>query len=192
LVSTPGGAEILSAAVRADDSQLTTERVREGMAEHVPAHMIPRHISLLEHIPFTLGGKIDRRLVERQLGAVVAGLAKPGHRAPSTPLQSALAAIIGDVLCAEAVGVDDDFFGLGGDSVLATQLVARIRSWLDTPDVLVADIFAARTVLELEGLLGRREHDPERLDQVAELYLEVIHMEADRVLSAIAKPETVQ
>jgi mycobactin phenyloxazoline synthetase len=192
LMSTPGGAEILCAAVRADDSQLTAERVREGMAEHVPAHMIPRHISLLEHIPFTLGGKIDRRLVERQLGAVVAGLAKPGHRAPSTPLQSALAAIIGDVLCAEAVGVDDDFFGLGGDSVLATQLVARIRSWLDTPDVLVADIFAARTVLELEGLLGRREHDPERLDQVAELYLEVIHMEADRVLSAIAKPETVQ
>jgi mycobactin phenyloxazoline synthetase len=192
LVSAPGGADILAAAVRADDTQLTAEGVRAAMTELVPAHMIPRHVSLQEHIPFSLGGKIDRRVVEGQLAAAVTGLAKPGHRAPSTRLQSALAAIVGDVLGVEGVGVDDDFFALGGDSVLATQAVARIRAWLDTPDVMVADIFAARTVSDLAGLLSRRERDPGRLDQVAELYLEVIHMEADHVVSAIAKPETVQ
>ena len=162
------------------------------MAELVPAHMIPRHVSLVEHIPFTLGGKIDRRAVEGQLADAVTGLAKPGHRAPSTPLEAALAAIVGDVLGVETVGVDDDFFALGGDSVLATQAVARIRAWLDTPDVMVADIFAARTVSDLAGLLGRREREPGRLDQVAELYLEVIHMEAAHVVSAIAKSEAVQ
>jgi len=192
VVSTPGGAEILAAAVRFDDTQLTAEGVREAMTELVPAHMIPRHVSLLEHIPFTLGGKIDRRVVEGQLAVAVAGLAKPGHRVPSTPLESALAAIVGDVLGVEGVGVDDDFFALGGDSVLATQAVARIRAWLDTPDVMVADIFAARTISALAGLLSRRERDPGRLDQVAELYLEVIHMEADHVISAIAETETVQ
>ena len=99
---------------------------------------------------------------------------------------------MGDVLGVESVGVDDDFFALGGDSVLATQAVARIRAWLDTPDVMVADIFAARTVSALAGLLGRREREPGRLDQVAELYLEVIHMEAAHVVSAIAKSEAVQ
>ena len=192
VVSTTGGADILAAAVRVDDTQLTAEGVRGAMTELVPAHMIPRHVSLLEHIPFTLGGKIDRRIVEGQLAVAVAGLAKPGHRVPSTPLESALAAIVGDVLGVEGVGVDDDFFALGGDSVLATQAVARVRAWLDTPDVMVADIFAARTISALAGLLSRRERDPGRLDQVAELYLEVIHMEADHVISAIAETETVQ
>jgi mycobactin phenyloxazoline synthetase len=192
VVPTPGGTDILAAAVRTDDIRLTGEDVREAMAELVPAHMIPRHVSLLQHIPFTLGGKIDRRFVEVQLADAVTGLAKPGHRAPSTPLQAALAAIVGDVLGVETVGVDDDFFALGGDSVLATQAVARIRAWLDAPDVMVADIFAARTVSDLAGLLGRREREPGRLDQVAELYLEVIHMEDAHVASAIAKTETVQ
>jgi mycobactin phenyloxazoline synthetase len=192
LVPTPGGTDILAAAVGGDGTQLTAEGVREAMTELVPAHMIPRYVSLLEHIPFTLGGKIDRRFVEGQLAAAVTGLAKPCHRAPSTPLESALAAIAGDVLGVESVGVDDDFFALGGDSVQATQAVARIRAWLDTPDVMVADIFAARTVSELAGLLRRRERDHGRLDQVAELYLEVIHMEAAHVVSAIAKSETVQ
>jgi mycobactin phenyloxazoline synthetase len=192
VVSTPGGADILAAAIRADDPQLTAEGVREAMTELVPAHMIPRHVSLREHIPFTLGGKIDRPAVGDQLAASVTGLARPGHRAPSTPLQCALAAIVGDVLGVEAVGADDDFFGLGGDSVLATQAVGRIRAWLDAPEVMVADIFAARTITELAGLLSRRERGPGRLDQVAELYLEVIHMEADHVISAIAETETVQ
>ncbi|HEY2448873.1 MAG TPA: amino acid adenylation domain-containing protein, partial [Mycobacterium sp.] len=192
VVPTPGGADILAAAVCVDGAQMTAEGVRASMAELVPAHMIPRHISLLEHIPFTLGGKIDRRVVEGRLAVAVTGLAQPGHRAPSTPLQSALAAIVGDVLGVETVGVDDDFFTLGGDSVLATQTVARIRAWLDAPDVMVADIFAARTVANLAGLLGRREREPRRLDQVAELYLEVIHMEAAQVVSAIAKSEALR
>ena len=192
MVATPGGADILAAVVQVDDAQLTAEGVRQAMTELVPAHMIPRHVSLVEQIPFTVGGKIDRRAVGGRLAADVAAVVRPDHRDPATPLESALAAIVGDVLGVEGVGVDDDFFGLGGDSVLATQAVARIRAWLDTPEVMVADIFAARTISELAGLLSRRERDPGRLDQVAELYLEVIHMEADHVISAIAETETVQ
>jgi mycobactin phenyloxazoline synthetase len=92
--------------------------------------------------------------------------------------------IVGELLGRDNVGVDDDFFALGGDSVLATQAVARIRSWLDAPDIMVADIFANRTVSALAGLLSGCEPDPGRLDQVAELYLEVIGMDADSVLAA--------
>jgi mycobactin phenyloxazoline synthetase len=192
VVAAAGDADILAAAIQVHGDQLTAQDVKEAMAQRVPAHMIPRHVSLLEHIPFTLGGKIDRRAVEGLLAAAVSGLAKPGRRAPSTPLESALAAIVGDVLGVESVGVDDDFFTLGGDSVLATQAIARVRAWLDVPDVMVADIFAARTVADLAGLLSRRERDRGRLDQVAELYLEVIQMEAAQVVSAIAKSEAVQ
>jgi mycobactin phenyloxazoline synthetase len=152
--------------------------------------MIPRHILLVENIGFTDAGKIDRRAVAGQLAAAFSGsdTDQPGYRAPSTALESALASIIADLLGAERIGLDDDFFALGGDSVQATQAVARIRSWLDSPDVMVADIFANRTVAALAGLLGRRERDPGRLDQVAELYLEVIGMDADSVVNASGQP----
>jgi mycobactin phenyloxazoline synthetase len=156
--------------------------------------MIPRHILLVDDIPFTDGGKIDRRAVTGELAAAVAGsdTDKPGYRAPSTALESALAGIVADLLALSRVGVDDDFFALGGDSVLATQAVARMRSWLDSPDLVVADVFANRTVAALAALLGRRECDPDRLDQVAELYLEVIGMDADSVVSASQQPTNVE
>jgi mycobactin phenyloxazoline synthetase len=80
---------------------------------------------------------------------------------------------------------EDDFFELGGDSVLATTAVARIRNWLDTPTVMVADIFATRTVAALAARLAAREPGSPRLDQVAELYLEVAQMDNDDVLSAL-------
>jgi len=154
--------------------------------------MIPQHISFVDQVPYTLAGKIDRRVVTAQLAAAVAESSAPEHRVPATPVESAVAAIVGDVLRADAVGVDDDFFALGGDSVLATQTVARLRAWLDTPDIIVADIFATRTVSALADLLVHRETVPDRLQQVAELYLEVIGMEAGHVVAAVAGNEAVQ
>ena len=182
-----GGADVLAAAVCPESSsgaEMTAERIRELMGELVPAHMIPRHVALIERVPFTDAGKIDRRAVARDLGAAVSLNEQPGYRPPSTPLESALAALLGELVGVDQVGRDDDFFALGGDSVLATQAVGRIRTWLDTPHIMVADIFATRTVAALADLLVSRERDDARLDQVAELYLEVIHMDADTVLSA--------
>jgi mycobactin phenyloxazoline synthetase len=197
LLSGSGGSEVLAAAVCAQtpgDAQTSPERIRDALVDLLPAHMIPRHILLVDDIPFTDGGKIDRRAVTGELAAAVAGsdTDKPGYRAPSTALESALAGIVADLLALSRVGVDDDFFALGGDSVLATQAVARMRSWLDSPDLMVADVFANRTVAALAALLGRRERDPDRLDQVAELYLEVIGMDADSVVSASQQPTNVE
>ncbi len=185
LLHASGGSEVLAAQVCAHDAGLTPERIRAVLVDLVPAHMIPRHISLAEHIGFTDAGKLDRRAVTRQLDAAVSRLDQPCHRAPATPLERALAAIVGDLLGVQTVGADDDFFALGGDSVLATAAVARIRAWLDTPDVMVADIFADRTVSALARLLDGRERDPGRLDQVAELYLEIVGMDAESVLAAV-------
>jgi mycobactin phenyloxazoline synthetase len=194
------GSEVLAAAVcpeAAGDAGIGAEQIREALVDLLPAHMIPRHIVMVETVPFTDAGKIDRRAVAGLLTAALADsdTEQPGYRAPSTALETALAVIVADLLGLDRVGVDDDFFTLGGDSVLATQAVARIRSWLDTPNVMVADIFANRTVSALAELLSRAERDAGRLDQVAELYLEVIGMDADSVLAASgqsAKCDTVQ
>jgi mycobactin phenyloxazoline synthetase len=87
------------------------------------------------------------------------------------------------VLGVASVGVDDDFFSLGGDSVLATQAIARVRDWLDTPTALVTDMFAARCVSALAGRLAARE--PERLNLVAEAYLEIAGMDSADVLAEL-------
>ncbi|WIM90234.1 amino acid adenylation domain-containing protein [Candidatus Mycobacterium wuenschmannii] len=192
LVTATGGGEVLAAAIHADGSELTADAVRTAMSNLVPAHMIPQHLSFVDAVPYTVAGKIDRRIVAGRLATAVAEATAPQHRAPATPVEAAVAVIVGDVLKTDGVGVDDDFFALGGDSVLATQAVARVRSWLDTPDIIVADIFATRTVAALADLLGRRESEPGRLEQVAELYLEVVGMDAGRVVAAIAGDEALQ
>ena len=99
----------------------------------------------------------------------------------------ALAAIIGEVLVRTGIGVDDDFFALGGDSVLATTVVARVRDWLDTPAVGVPDIFATRTVEKLAARLVDREAGSDRLAQVAELYLEISDMDNAEVVSELER-----
>lgn len=188
-----GGADVLVAAAcveAAIDGDLCEQRIREGLIDLVPAHMIPRHITLVGRIPFTDSGKIDRRAILALLAEASArrsGSAATPHEAPRTKLERALCDIVAGILGRddEAVGVHDDFFSLGGDSVLATQAVARIREWLDAPRVMVADVFAARTVARLAELLNRRESRSDRLELVAEVYLQVAEMSDDDVLSAL-------
>ncbi|MBO0866169.1 MAG: non-ribosomal peptide synthetase, partial [Mycobacterium sp.] len=193
---TPGGVGALAAAVCRDGTRTTAAKLRDDMTEFVPKHIIPRQLLLVDRIPYTRGGKVDRQAVADQFAAAAADFDTGDHRACSTPLQSALAVIVGEVLGidpeTDTVHGDDDFFALGGDSVLATQAVARMRAWLDTPDLMVADIFAARTVVGLADLLIRRERGNRRLEQVAELYLEIAHMDADDVLSEVARSTTTQ
>ena len=181
VVATDGGRDVLGALVSgvADPQQITT-----AMAEIVPPHMIPQIIGTADHIPYTVGGKIDRAAVARRLKDADA-LGGAGFRAPATPVESALCAIIGSVLGCDSLGADDDFFASGGDSVLATQVVARVRTWLDTPSVAVADIFAARSAAALAVRLAGSESDSTRLTEVAELYLEVAGMDRAEVASAL-------
>lgn len=193
LVPVEGGHDLLGAVVRADqngggrnlDAPLNPEWVATAMAELVPAHMIPRVLLVADEIPYARG-KTDRTAVVRMLAAVGAPEGK-GRRAPSGPLETALCAIVGEVLGQSGVGADDDFFALGGDSVLGTELVARIRDWLDTSTFMVADVFAARTVAKMAALLAGREADSDRLQLVSELYLEVTGMDNAEVASELAR-----
>jgi mycobactin phenyloxazoline synthetase len=186
VVSAAGGREVLAALVSAEAGAagLEPQKLAAGMAELVPPHMIPQIIVTTDQVPYTVGGKLDRAAVARRLAGadILSGI---GYRTPATALESALSTIIGSVLGRTGVGADDDFFAIGGDSVLATQVVARLRTWLDTPTVAVADIFATRTVAALAARLTAAEADSSRLTEVAELYLEVAGMDTADVVAAL-------
>ena len=85
-----------------------------------------------------------------------------------------------------SLGVHEDFFALGGDSVLATTVVARVRDWLEIDHALVADLFATRTVAGFAERLQKREVQrgtPERLAVIARHYLDVAALTDEEVLA---------
>ncbi|AKK30174.1 non-ribosomal peptide synthetase [Mycobacterium sp. EPa45] len=178
-----GSQSRLAAAVHLT-ADVSAGSLRSALTKELPTHMVPQHFEAVDRIPYTVGGKVDRSALTRRLVAAVA--AGTEHRPPSGPVQSALAAIITDVLGATRVGVDDDFFALGGDSVQATTVVARIRQRLDVAAVSVADIFAGRTVEALAHRLSELE-PADRLEAIAELYLEVALMDTAEVTLALTR-----
>ncbi|MEV0357583.1 amino acid adenylation domain-containing protein [Nocardia sp. NPDC050697] len=154
------------------------------LAELLPAYMIPARIEYLDRMPLTANGKLDRRAVLALLEPA-AGAAE--YVAPRDDLEAALADIARGVLGSGPIGAHEDFFGLGGDSVLATTFVARVREWLETDHALVSDVFAARTVAALAARLTAREAErgtPGRLPVVAQLYLEVAAMSDEEVMAS--------
>ncbi|MEN0138385.1 MAG: amino acid adenylation domain-containing protein [Rhodococcus sp. (in: high G+C Gram-positive bacteria)] len=148
------------------------------LAALLPTHMIPERIVTLEAFPLTPNGKLDRSAVRAILDD---GDAAPAFVAPRTSLEAALADLVGTVLGRREIGAADDFFSLGGDSVLATTAIARIRDWLEAPHATVSDLFAARTVAALAHRLDANDPVPGRLEQVAEVYLEVAGMDDDEI-----------
>ncbi|MBF6251633.1 non-ribosomal peptide synthetase [Nocardia farcinica] len=173
------GAPKLVAAVAGERGEIGD--ITGAVAHLLPAYMIPTRIEYLDQMPLTANGKLDRRAVVALLEPRVDGEDVDGS--PRDDVEAALADIVAGVLGVESVGVHDDFFGMGGDSVLATTVIARIREWLDLDHALVADLFASRTIAALATRLAERESDPNRLTEVARMYLEVSAMTDEEILA---------
>ncbi|MFI6254232.1 amino acid adenylation domain-containing protein, partial [Streptomyces sp. NPDC051016] len=97
--------------------------LRAHTARSLPDHMVPAAVVTLDALPLTPNGKLDRRALPAPDFA-----AEVTDTRPRTPLEETLGALVAEVLGLERVGVDDDFFALGGDSIVAMQLVARARA----------------------------------------------------------------
>ncbi|MEW5927424.1 MAG: non-ribosomal peptide synthase/polyketide synthase, partial [Gemmatimonadota bacterium] len=97
--------------------------VRESVRDRLPEYMVPAAVVLLEEIPLTAHGKVDRRA----LPAPKWGAGAAAYAAPASAVESLLCAIWAEVLGLERVGVEESFFDLGGDSILAIQVVSRAR-----------------------------------------------------------------
>ncbi len=156
------------------------------LAELLPSYMIPTRTVVFEQLPLTSNGKVDRRAVAALLESEAAGTSGAQDSAPRNDAEAALADIVADVLGANSVGVHDDFFALGGDSVLATTVIARVRDWLEIDHAVVADLFATRTVAGFADRLNLREAQrgtPERLAVIARHYLDVASLTDEEILA---------
>ncbi|WP_328409963.1 non-ribosomal peptide synthetase [Nocardia sp. NBC_00403] len=141
--TTPSGATALVSYVLAKPgTRVHPEELKTFVGETLPAHMVPTVIMLLDSLPLTPVGKVDRRA----LPAPDFTARRAVKRAPSTPNEEVLAPLFAEVLGLDEVGVDENFFALGGDSIVSIQLVSRARA--------AGLSFSARDVFERKTVAG--------------------------------------
>ncbi|MGI5348318.1 amino acid adenylation domain-containing protein [Streptomyces sp. CA-250714] len=115
--------------------------LRGYVMDRLPEYMVPSAFVVLDRLPMTANGKLDRRaLPEPEFSG-------GEYRAPGDPVEAALAGVFAEVLGLERVGVDDDFFAVGGDSIRSIQVVSRARAV--GVEVSPRQVFECRTVAEL-------------------------------------------
>ncbi|MFD7901371.1 amino acid adenylation domain-containing protein [Kitasatospora sp. NPDC059747] len=150
----PGDKRLVGYAV----ATATPDELRAHAAAGLPAHMVPSAVVLLDRLPLTANGKLDRRALPAP-EAPAAGAGRP----PRTPREQQLCELFAEVLGAPAVGVEDDFFALGGHSLLVVRLAGRIRDVLGV-DVGIGTLFRAPTVAALDTALAAGDEDADALD----------------------------
>jgi amino acid adenylation domain-containing protein len=133
---------------------LSTKELREYLSEQLPSYMIPAAYVMLEEMPLTRNGKVDRRALPapEQSGIDLS----ESYVAPRTVAEELLVSIWREVLGVERLGVFDNFFELGGHSLLATQLVSRFRETFQT-ELPLRSLFEQPTVAGLASLITQEQ-----------------------------------
>ncbi len=146
----PGDRRLVAYAVpapHAPGGAPDTGALRDHCAARLPASMVPDAFVLLEALPLTSNGKLDRAALPAPAAP------RAGGRAPRTERERALCRLFTEVLGVPEAGADDDFFALGGHSLLATRLISRIRAAFGA-DLPVRAVFEAPTPAGLAERLG--------------------------------------
>jgi amino acid adenylation domain-containing protein len=118
-----GDKRLVAYVVAEPEQQILTTELRSFLSEHLPDYMIPAVMVVMEALPLTPSGKVDRKtLAVREIA-----VARKEYVAPRNEIEAALANICGELLGVERVGIEENFFELGGHSLLATKLISRIR-----------------------------------------------------------------
>ncbi|MCA2206556.1 non-ribosomal peptide synthetase [Nocardia rosealba] len=143
----PAGATVLvSYVLPVPHVELDTERLRARVAAELPGYMVPAYVVVLDDIPLTPVGKLDRKA----LPVPDFSAARQAYLAPRTPVEQSVAEVFGEVLGSERVSVDQSFFELGGNSLSATKVVARVNAALGST-IALRDLFDAPTVAQLSA-----------------------------------------
>ena len=162
------------------EGTVTSEDLKRHAAQWLPEVMIPSAFVVIDSLPLTPSGKVDRLALPSPEKAN--GTGPDSYIAPRTPIEEAIAAIWIDVLRIERAGVDDDFFALGGHSLLATQIIAQIRSDLSV-NLPLHSLFTAPTIATLAAQVVQMMGDD---DETAKLLAEVDQLSDEEVERLLA------
>ncbi|MCM3007886.1 amino acid adenylation domain-containing protein [Bacillus subtilis] len=148
------GAKVLCAYLVASRPYHVSE-MKEKLSDQLPNYMIPSYFIQLEKMPLTSNGKIDRKALPVPEAELQTG---KEYAAPRTPIEAKLAEIWQEVLDLAQVGVKDNFFDIGGHSLRATNLVAKIYKEMNV-DVSLREVFSCPTIEQLAKIIQNSEHE---------------------------------
>ena len=140
--------QVYLVAYYVEKEAINAEDIKKEIAKKLPSYMIPSFFVKLDKLPVNTNGKLDRSALQPP----EAGSFKNEYIAPETDMQKALCAAFEKVLSVENVGVDDDFFALGGDSIKCAMAAGECAVY----KISTADIFAGKTPRMIERLLLKK------------------------------------
>jgi amino acid adenylation domain-containing protein len=144
----PGEKRLVAYVVAQPEAQPSGVELRSYLKERLPKFMVPSVFVMLDEMPLTANGKVDRRafpVPDQTLSGT-----EDSFAAPRTPVEELLCDIWAQVFHVEQVSVHDNFFDLGGHSLLATQLISRIREAFHV-DLSIRSLFESPTIAGLSG-----------------------------------------
>jgi acyl carrier protein len=160
----PGDQRVVAYVVCQPDVPRETKGLRNFLQAQLPDYMVPSAFVLLDRLPQTPNGKIDRRALPAPEG--VQAMDAGQFVAPRTPVEEILADIWAELLGVDRVGAEDNFFELGGHSLLATQLMTRLREVFRI-ELPLGIIFEAPTVSGLAAVMIAHESKPGLIEKTA-------------------------
>jgi amino acid adenylation domain-containing protein len=154
---TPGNKQLVAYAVPQPNKSLAADEVRDFLKQSLPEYMVPAQFVFMDSFPLTQNGKIDRKA----LPAPTHGNISAAHEfvAPRTDTEQKVAAMWVELLKVEQIGIHDDFFDLGGHSLMAIKALSRIREEFNV-DLPLATLLQAPTVAQLAALLHKEDFTP--------------------------------
>jgi myxalamid-type nonribosomal peptide synthetase MxaA len=181
----PGSQRLVAYVVGQEEAAMAGEEVRRGMKEALPEYMVPAAVVQLPALPLTSNGKIDRQALPRPEESDEDR--EGGYVAPRTPVEEQLAAIWAELLVVERVGIYDDFFSIGGHSLLTVRMMTQIEKQFGKRLPLAA-IFQSRTIEALAKVL-RRHAETSPWSMILEAKLTEVDLQAEATLGLDICPE---
>jgi acyl carrier protein len=141
----------------------------------VPEYMVPGGVMVLKKLPLTSSGKLDRQALPELVGEGGRPELQTSFVAPRTAVEETLAGIWRELLHLEQVGVHDNFFDLGGHSLLLMQIAWKIEEAFSV-EVSLSSLFTALTIEEMTVLIAEQQLAPQKETNVQELFQELSQM----------------
>jgi len=175
---TRGEKRLIAYAVFEPGSSLTVSLMREFLKDRLPDYLIPPALIPLDVMPLTPNGKIDRKGLPavEQINGQRERIPEP----PRNRVEEALAWMWAEILGVEEVGIHDNFFEMGGHSILASQLVSRMRETFQI-ELSMRTFFDAPAIAKLAEIIVRDEEQARRVMRISELMVQVINSSDDEV-----------